>query len=172
MLLRLVSTTAVLLACLAGCDARTAKAEPALTGKAALITGSWRCETDAASVLAGDIGSPVHKYDATYPPEGDVRISGTVTGTLGARPVAMGYMARAKWTLEKDTLDLDYSIQAATSLTVEKEPLDHSMLNKDFIDATTREPSLNSAKLTVGELTDKSLVLTDARGARATCKRV
>ncbi len=43
----------------------------------------------------------------TYLPEGDVRISGTVTGTLGTRPVAMGYMARATWTLEKDTLGLD-----------------------------------------------------------------
>jgi hypothetical protein len=51
------------------------------------------------------------------------------------------------------------------------EVLDHSMLNKDFIDAATKDPALNSAAYTVSEITPERLVLTRAGGASDTCTR-
>ena len=139
--------------------------------KTQLIAGSWRCQTGAGSDLARDIVDPVFKYDATFLPDGVVRATGMLTGMAEKKPVEMGYMMRAKWTLEGDTLRLDYDVQAATSIKIEGEVLDHSMLNKDFVDASTKDPSLKSAAFTVSEITHERLVLTRASGASVECER-
>jgi hypothetical protein len=156
----------------AACGDRSAKAAtPPLPGKAALVVGSWRCTIQGGTDLASDIANPVHKYDATYLPEGDVRISGTVSGEVEQKPATMTYMARANWKLEGEKLRLDYTMRAATKLVVDGEVLDHSMLNKNFIDAESSNPSQKGAAYKLTGVTEDKLDLS-GDGQSIACKRV
>jgi hypothetical protein len=153
-----------------GCGAKPGAAGTA-PDKAQLIAGSWRCQAPGGPSMPPEFTEILFNYDATFLSDGAFRQTGLVRATFDRKPLEMQLIFRGKWSLKGDRIRQEFDYQGATMLKVDGEIIDHSHINKTFIDEITRDPSIKTYEVLLTKVDDRELVFETSDRELTMCSR-
>ena len=113
----------------------------------------------------------VMEYSASFLKDGATTLAGVIRMHQDGKPLELTYTSRGAWSAKSGILHRDVTHQGVVSATLGGNPVDHRLLDKQFAELVSADPSVNSTASELLNVTRDEMVLGEEDGGIATCKR-